>query len=105
MSIQPDGAELISAERQRQKDVENYYPEHDQEFHSKGELASAAICYALPKEERGFPPDYFPVLWPWGEDYWKPTPDDRIRELVKSGALIAAEIDRLQNNLPKKVVR
>ncbi|MEM5768085.1 MAG: hypothetical protein AAGU23_06610 [Bacillota bacterium] len=26
----------------------------------------------------------------------KPTPDDRIRELKKAGALIAAEIDRLQ---------
>ena len=25
----------------------------------------------------------------------KPTPDDRIRELTKAGALIAAEIDRL----------
>ena len=27
---------------------------------------------------------------------WKPTPDDRIKELAKAGALIAAEIDRLQ---------
>jgi len=27
--------------------------------------------------------------------HWKPTPDDRVRELVKAGALIAAEIDRL----------
>jgi hypothetical protein len=26
---------------------------------------------------------------------WKPSPDDRFRELVKAGALIAAEIDRL----------
>lgn len=25
----------------------------------------------------------------------KPTPDDRVRELVKAGALVAAEIDRL----------
>jgi hypothetical protein len=26
---------------------------------------------------------------------WKPTPGNRIRELEKAGALIAAEIDRL----------
>lgn len=29
-------------------------------------------------------------------DGFKPTPDDRIRELVKAGALIVAEIERLQ---------
>jgi hypothetical protein len=28
--------------------------------------------------------------------WWKPTPSDRIRELTKAGALIAAEIDRLK---------
>ena len=33
--------------------------------------------------------------WPWNVVWWKPTPDDRIRELAKAGALIAAEIDRL----------
>jgi hypothetical protein len=32
-------------------------------------------------------------LWPWDESWWKP--GDRIRELAKAGALIAAEIDRL----------
>ena len=36
-----------------------------------------------------------PTLWPWALSQWKPTPDDRIRELTKAGALIAAEIDRL----------
>ena len=34
-------------------------------------------------------------LWPWNESWWKPTPDNRIRDLEKAGALIAAEIDRL----------
>lgn len=37
-----------------------------------------------------------PAGWPWHPKWWKPTPDDRIRELAKAGALIAAEIDRLQ---------
>jgi hypothetical protein len=34
--------------------------------------------------------------WPWDREWWKPTPNNRIRELAKAGALIAAEIDRLQ---------
>lgn len=34
--------------------------------------------------------------WPWDAKWWKPS-DDPIKNLVKSGALIAAEIDRLQN--------
>lgn len=33
--------------------------------------------------------------WPWDADAWKPT-QDPIRQLVKAGALIAAEIDRRQ---------
>jgi hypothetical protein len=32
--------------------------------------------------------------WPWSFEWWKPK--DRIRNLVRAGALIAAEIDRLQ---------
>jgi hypothetical protein len=43
-----------------------------------------------------------PDVWPWEPEWWKPkwTPqagrDGRIRELVVAGALLAAEIDRLQ---------
>jgi gamma-glutamylcyclotransferase (GGCT)/AIG2-like uncharacterized protein YtfP len=33
--------------------------------------------------------------WPWDESAFKPSPDNRIKELTKAGALIAAEIDRL----------
>lgn len=33
--------------------------------------------------------------WPWDASWWKPSADP-IRNLVKAGALIAAEIDRLQ---------
>jgi len=36
-----------------------------------------------------------PPIWPWEKSWWKPTPNDRVKELVKAGALIAAEIDRL----------
>jgi hypothetical protein len=36
-----------------------------------------------------------PCGWPWDAEWFRPVPKDRIRELVKAGALIAAEIDRL----------
>ncbi|WP_165078850.1 MULTISPECIES: hypothetical protein [unclassified Desulfovibrio] len=99
------GAELIAQERQRQIDEEQYSLEHDATWHSKGELARAAACYAFPNElrcniEYAYIPNSIPSFWPWSWETWKPTPQDRIWELVKAGALIAAEIDRLQK-LPR----
>src|SRR5688572_24536646 len=86
------GVELIAAERQRQIEVEGWTPEHDDE-HDVGEIARAAACYAMrPYLHR----DKVHLYWPWSSQWWKPTPDSRIRELVKAGALIAAEIARLQ---------
>jgi hypothetical protein len=94
------GVELIAAERQRQIDEEGWTPEHDN-GHYTGDLGRAAACYAMPPASRDligedtenrWPPDW----WPWGEEWWKPSPNDRIRELVKAAALIVAEIDRLQ---------
>lgn len=90
------GADLIAAERQRQIDAEGWTPDHDAS-HEHDDLAQAAVCYALPAVLREFEGSQAaPRDWPWGPHYWKPTPDDRVRELVKAGALIAAEIDRLQ---------
>lgn len=102
------GAELITVERHRQVSVEGYTPEHDAE-HVTGEFVSAAIAYAehamctyAPANRQAAPathePPAFPY-WPWAPEYWKPspfTPEGTIRDLVKAGALIAAEIDRLQ---------
>jgi len=91
------GVKLIKAERQRQLDKEGWTPEHD-DGHNKGELAISAGCYALLDEARrnhavaGF----VRGLWPFGSCYFKPTVADRVRELTKAGALIAAEIDRLE---------
>lgn len=89
------GIELIAEERQRQIDIEGWTPEHDNE-HAVGEMAMAASCYAMI-------PDYRPLVlaplgWPW-IDGWKPS-SNRILELQKAGALIAAEIDRLQRISP-----
>jgi hypothetical protein len=97
------GAELIAQERQRQIDVEGYTPEHDNE-HDLGELALAAALYALPYEaevcgERLLNQDDFINLHIALETgcnfYVKPEPD-RLLRMVKAGALLAAEIDRLQ---------
>lgn len=107
------GIELIAEERARGISVEGWTPEHDDE-HQNGELAKAAVCYAdfgcvTEKREvfvqlaRGLadPESFAPVLadvpvnWPLAPEWWRPVPNDRIRELVKAGALIAAEIDRL----------
>lgn len=92
---------LISEERQRQVEEEGYTEDHDAS-HGDRSLVRAASCYALGTRtfERTFGNEdnrvtlYFD-MWPWNNESWKPTPDDRVKELVKSGALIAAEIDRL----------
>lgn len=97
------GVELIAAERQRQITVEGWTAEHDAEY-TPGELAKAAACYAagVPVywEERLFtggdtrlPHVYMRNLWPWRPGWYKPK--DRLRDLARAGALIAAEIDRL----------
>lgn len=86
------GIEIIAEERERQMKVEKWTPQHDKE-HVIGELANAASCYAMIPGLR--PASFPPSHWPW-IDGWNPTPNDRIRELAKAGALIAAEIDRLQ---------
>ena len=39
-------------------------------------------------------PYVVPRDWPWEPEAWKPTYP--VRDLVKAGALIAAEIDRLE---------
>lgn len=89
----------IAAERLRQVRAEGYTTLHDDE-HVDGDLADAAACYALTPEQRntvpvhGGPP--VPRRWPWECAAWKPTPDDRKRELIKAGALILAELERLE---------
>ncbi|WP_347220307.1 hypothetical protein [Chryseobacterium sp.] len=77
----------VLAERQRQISVEGWTPEHD-DGHDTEELAFAASCYATADE--GEAP---PAVWPWDWSWWKPK--GRRRNLVKAGALILAEIDRL----------
>ncbi|EGD4855586.1 TPA: ead/Ea22-like family protein [Escherichia coli] len=81
----------VIAERQRQQSVEGWMPEHDDE-HCNGELAMAAVCYinetGTVNRNGGKP-----WGWPWDASWWKP--NARRRNLVKAGALILAEIERI----------
>lgn len=88
------GLELIADERKRQIEVKGWTKEHDQQ-HVLGELSDLAVCYAL----RGYWRERIPtaLINPFRFDVFKPEPRDRVRELVKAGALISAEIDRILN--------
>ena len=97
----------IVAERCRQIEAEGWSPLHDDE-HGKGEMARAAAIYAMPPDYReieegrvgvhDFTPPR-PRLWPWSRSWWKPS--NRRRDLVKAGALIVAEIERLDRAAAK----
>lgn len=88
------GINLIEEERNRQIHVEGWTEEH-YDKHVNNELALAAACYAVPDV---FSQGYWPPTWDLS--WYKST--TRIRDLVKAGALIAAEIDRLQRIEIKK---
>jgi hypothetical protein len=88
--VVPMGDRLIHDERRRQIFREGYVPEHDDE-HQGGELAGAALAYLLDAlgDDRGARDNV-----PWGAEWFKPK--DRKSNLVRAGALIAAELDRIQ---------
>lgn len=103
------GAAMIAAERRRQIEGEGFTQEHDEE-HVDAELSGAAVAYATLARNQ-IVSSYDPAmasalasgppssnLWRWPGDAWKPSTDP-IRNLVKAGALIAAEIDRLKREL------
>jgi len=112
-----NGIQLIAAERTRQVADEGWTPQHD-DRHERNELALAAAAYALRGSGRdelyatigrhpfsGFNAGYVGtarLFWPFEKEWWKPS-GDPIRNLVKAGALIAAEIDRLQRAKAKEV--
>lgn len=83
------GIDDIAAERRRQIEDEGWTAEHDDE-HDNGEMAIAAACYAGDRRKFNMAA---PPAWPWSTLWWKPK--DRRSDLVRAGALIAAEIDRL----------
>lgn len=95
------GTELIAEERARQINSENWTASHD-DGHKRMEMSQAAVAYAsaavllvLDASSVADISTSRPMDWPWARKWWKPS-NEPIRNLVKAGALIAAEIDRLQ---------
>lgn len=98
----------IARERERQMAEEGWAPEHDDK-HDNDELRLAAACYALGSPDISAEVTSYTrnlsgtlrlvrstvtrTLWPWEMVWWKPTKTRR--NLVKSAALIVAEIERL----------
>lgn len=87
----------VLAEHQRQVTAEGWTAERDDGYQNS-ELADAAACYAIHAHNQGFST---PAHWPWSQDWWKQTSPRR--DLVKAGALILAEIERLDRAAGIKV--
>lgn len=93
-----DASRDVMAERERQISVEGWTPQRDDRYDT-GEMASAAAAYAqhAALQAAGAQGDALnaPYIetWPWSRKWWKPT--TARRNLVKAGALILAEIERL----------
>lgn len=87
---QTQAATDVLTERRRQIEAEGWTACHDDEYLLPGSLAAAAACYAL--SAAGLK-NAAPSGWPWSIEWWKPTTPRR--DLVKAGALILAEIERL----------
>lgn len=90
------GAELITRERYRQIGEEGYNAEHDERLEA-GALAMAAAVYIMGacaglQEGKGMPGETM-ICWPFEAAAYNPK--DPLRDLVRAGALIAAEIDRM----------
>lgn len=106
-----DAVRDVMAERNRQVTGEGWAPEAD-DTRRDGELPLAAACYAAvaSAQARGAEADAFKADmmisgggWPWSAEWWKPK--DARRNLVRAGALIIAEIeriDRMQISTPKQ---
>lgn len=86
----------VLAERQRQINAEGWTPEHD-DVHQLGELSQAAACYA----SQAFGQYGLSKFWPWAAKWWKPSKDPR-RNLEKAGALILAEMERIDRAAHKQ---
>jgi hypothetical protein len=82
VSEQETGINIIARERERQISEEGFTLAHDDQW-THGELIDAAVAYATNNVS----------VFPW--KIWHPSLYT-IQNLARAGALIAAEIDRLQ---------
>ncbi len=93
------GIEQMAEERAAHQSREGFDDARDDRY-DPAVLLHAGMSYlmhaAILLVKREQPPACFiPKFWPWSRDWWKPS-EDPVRNLVKAGALIAAEIDRIQ---------
>lgn len=77
----------VQAERRRQITAEGWTPEHD-DLYCAAELPRAAAAYILSGAN-----DEAPAIWPFSAKWWKPR--DARANYMRAGALILAEIERL----------
>lgn len=96
MSELSQAARDVLTERRRQIEAKGWTPAHD-DTHVEGQMAGAAACYALYRSQVSpeivMGESLIQMIWPWSSDCWTPTTPRR--DLVKAGALILAEIERL----------
>ena len=94
------GIQLIQEERERQTSIKGWTADHD-DSHINGELRDAAISYLMYCDPKAG--EDAVSVWPFEISSFKPSVGE-YHNLIKAGALIAAEIDRLQRieamNLP-----
>lgn len=92
------GIGLIAAERQRQVEAEGFDPRHDDNYEND-ELVRAASSYLIAgrRDLDGTvmvsDDEIADGCWPWDAEWFKPSTPKA--NLIKAGALIAAELDRL----------
>lgn len=102
------GIMKMAFERRRQISQEGYEEQHD-DVHTNCELSYATMAYVKvgqaalthnPTVNESIKEEF----WPWGDIWFKPSPD-AIRNWEKAGALLAAEIDRIdrQNGSSKSI--
>lgn len=90
-----DFIKKVQEERTRQIETKGWSPEYDSMANTDEQLATAAACYASPEENRGNFSFGFLSCWPFDIRWWKPSPLDRKKEIIKAAALLYAEYDRL----------
>ena len=85
----------ILEERVRQIEKENFSHHHDDKEEYNRSMAIVAGLYALAAGGISDRLSFFREVWPrsWALHWWKPT--TARHNLVKAGALIVAEIERL----------
>lgn len=106
MSTNNKAAADVLAERRRQITAEGWTPDHD-DHHVNEEIAALACFYAMPDGAR----DWDATSTGYGDtlghaiipENWSVKTGDRRRELVKAGALILAEIERLDREAARQI--